>query len=481
MSLDTLETFPGGTERVALGSLSRASLVYSLGGLAYKGVALLTIPILARLLTPAQLGLLDLAAVLATLIGLLAVLGTDQAVAYFEPRTDDVGALWGSALGIVGVVGAVLGLGAILARGPLAEGLTGSAANAPIVAAAGLYGAIIGLTVTGLNAARLRATPVAYAMASFVLVAAEMSLALAIAWLGAGTVALVVVGWASGALVVLVLVLLRFLPRLRSPRAQTVRMLATYGAPLVPAAIGWLAGDAMIRGALAREVGVASLGEYGIAYRVASVLGLAVTGFGVAWYPYLYRSPAAAVAPRAAQALGLLVLLLAGIGVALTALSPEIIAIVAGPDYAGASAAVAPLVGGMVGLGAFILIGAVSGATGSTRRVALAALGGVAVQVIISLLLVPALGLVGAALSSLVGYVAAAVLLGATEPSVLIGRDWRRNLVILVIGVSGLATANAVTSASLVIRLGLVIGFALAAVVIARALRLEMGMRDVAA
>jgi O-antigen/teichoic acid export membrane protein len=470
MSLDTLETFPAGSERIGLVALSRASVVYALGGLAYKGVALVTIPLLARILSPAELGLLDLAAVIATLIGLVVVLGTDQAVAFHEPRSDSQPELWGSAVVIVVATGAALAATGAILQVPLAEALTGDSANGPIVAAASAYGAVVALTATGLNAVRLRGSPGAYAIASFVLVTAEMGIALAIAWLGLGSVALMVLGWTAGATLVLLAILVRFLPRLHAPNVATIRRLVAYGAPLVPAAVAWLLGDALIRGTLAREVEVSALGEYGIAYRLASVLGLAVTGFAVAWYPYLYRSPASEVAPRAAQALGMLILALATLGVAVTALAPEIIAVVAGSAYAAARVAVAPLAGGMVALGAFVLVGAVVGASGSTRRVAIAALIGAAIQVAGSLILVPVLGLFGAALASLIGYAVSALLLGATEVRVLAGRGAVVTVGVVIMTVAGLVAATAIGPAPLILRIVLVVIYALLAAVVARAI-----------
>lgn len=479
MSLDTLETFPTGSERMGLAALGRVSLVYALGGLAYKGVALLTIPLLARLLSPGQLGLLDLAAVLASIVGLVAVLGTDQAVAFHGAGTESSGGLWGSALTIVAFGGAAFAAGGVLLQAPLATILTGDAANGPIVAAAGLYGGVIALSATALNAVRLRGTPRAYAVASFLIVTAEMAVALAVVWLAGGPVAFMVLGWAVGATALLLPVLIRYLPRLQRPQMETIRHLVTYGAPLVPAAIAWLVGDAWIRGTLARELELTTLGEYGIAYRIASVLGLVVTGFGVAWYPYLYRSPAAEVVPRAAQALSVLLLVLAALGVALTAFSPEIIAIVAGEAYEDARHAIAPLVGGMVALGAFVLVGAVVGSTGSTRRIAVAAVLGAVVQVVASAPLVPALGLVGGAVASLVGYVFAACLLVATEVRVVSRQNIIATVSVLAAIVAGLIAASAVSGSSALVRAILAIGFALLAAVMARRITGDRGWPNV--
>ena len=468
MSLDTLETFPTESERMGLAALGRASLVYALGGLAYKGVALLTIPLLARVLSPSQLGLLDLAAVLASIVGLVAVLGSDQAVAFHEARTQSAGAVWGSAIAIVATVAVAVGIVGLLFQGALAGFLTGDAGNGPIIAAAGVYGAVIALSTIALSVVRLHGTPRAYATASFLIVTAEMALAVVIALLTKGAVALMVLGWAVGATIVAVPVLARHLPPLARPRASTIRRLVTYGAPLVPAAMVWLVGDAWIRATLAREGELSTLGEYGIAYRIASVLGLVVTGFGVAWYPYLYRSPPAEVASRAAQALGMLILVLAGLGVALTALSPEIISTVAGAGYAEARHAIGPLVGGMVALGGFILVGAVVGASGSTRRVAILAVVGAVVQGMAGAWLVPVYALAGAALASASGYVLAIVLLLGTEPSIVGAGTRIGTMVVVASAIVGLFAASAVSDMTLPVRMAVIVAFALLAAAVGR-------------
>ena len=457
-------------ERLGLVALSRTSLLYALGGLAYKGVALLTIPLLARLLSPAQLGLLDIAAVMSSIVGLVAVLGTDQAVAYLEPHAKREEAVWSSALLMVVVASFVLAAAAIALAGPLAGLLAGDATNAPIVVASALYAIIVALTSVGLNAIRLRGTPRAYAVASFLLVTAEMSVALGIAWFARGPVALLVLGWAFGATVVLAPILLRYFPRVGRPRRATVGRLVRYGAPLVPMAIAWLVGDAMIRATLAREAELANLGEYGIAYRIASVLGLAVTGFGVAWYPYLFRSHPTDQLPRASDALAVVILVLAALGVGLTALSPELISIVAGPGYADARNAVGPLAGGMVALGAFTLIGGLVGTSGSTTRIAAAAFAGVIGQVGVANALVPALGLTGAGIASLGGYTLAAVLLGATELRLFHGRRSLATALAICLTAAGFAAALVALDAGLLVRAGIAVVFGMIVGVVVRRL-----------
>ena len=407
------------SRRLSIGAIGRASATYALGGFAYKAVALFSVPIIARLLTPAELGVLDLAAVCASIVGLTSGLGTDQSIAFHERRLGRDGNVWGSALAMVAAVAGLLAATAAVLREPLSQLLTGTEQNAAVVAAAGLYGAVIALSALGLTAVRLISTPRTYAVASFLIVSAEMAGALLVAWLVAVPVPWMVLAWSIGAMVVVVPLLIRFMPRWERPRRATVARLLRFGAPLVPAAMAWIVGDVWIRSTLAREAELTTLGEYGIASRIASVLSLAVAGFGVAWHPYLYRSRPIDVLPRAMSTFGPVVLGLGALGAVITVLAPEVIAIVAGPEYIGARDAVPTLTAGASALGAFVLVAGVVGSSGSTRRVAGSALIGTAVAMGAASLLVPSLGLVGAGVASLAGSVTATVVLIGSEPRLL--------------------------------------------------------------
>lgn len=404
-----VERHPEATTGSSAFQLGRASLTYALGGLAYKGIALVTIPILARILTPAQLGLLDLAAVIATLVSLIVVLGTDQALPYLEDRTSSPGGVWGSALAIVGAGAAAAAIVLVLARDVLATALTGDAVHGGTMAAAGMYGGVMAISVFTLTTLRLRASARIYATAAFLTVSIEMAGAFAVALMIPEPVTVMVVAWAVGSALVSAPFLIRHLPRLRAPDRQKVTGLIRFGAPLVPATLTWILGDIWIRAVLGRESDLAALGEYGIAFRFASALGLLASGFGVAWYPYVYRSPDHLVRRRALDALWTVLVVLAGSAAIITILAPELVDLVAGDRYADAAGIVAFLVSGMVFMGVFHVAAGIIGRSGSTIHVALAAFAGGLVQVGGALVLIPSLGLVGAGVASLAGQTTAAI------------------------------------------------------------------------
>lgn len=459
------------SEPMGVVALGRRSLTYALGGLAYKGVALLALPILARILSPAQLGLLDLAAVLATMVGLVAVLGTDQGVAFVEPRSDLAAGVWSSALVIVSAIAGGLLLLAVLVGESLAALLTGNPENSSVIVAAAVYGWVFALTLTALNAIRLHGSPRTYAMASFAVISAEMAAALLIAWQVASPVGLMVLGWAAAALLVTIPLLVRFVPGFHRPRAATVRRLVSFGAPLVPAAVAWLIGDAWIRGVVARGLDLDALGEYGIASRIAGVALLAATGFAVAWQPYMFRSPSEEVRQRAASTLPSVILGLGLLAVGLALLAPEIVLVVAGDAYAGAVDVVAALSAGAVALGIFSLLAAVTAAEGGTPRVGFAALAGMAVQFVAAPLLVTNMGLSGAGIASLCGYALALALLATAHRELL-----RRGSPLIVAAATGLVAAGLIVAHLLqdwhvVIRIALLLALAVGTVAAAAVAR----------
>lgn len=454
-----------------LRSLAGRSVVYALGGLAYKGLALVTVPLLARLLEPAQLGLLDATAILASVVGLAAGLGTEQAVAWLGPRLNDDPRLWGSTLALVFAAGVIFSLGLFAVREPVAAVLTGSPENAGIVLAAGPYGIVIAMSAAALNAVRLRSTPARYAISSFVLVAAEVGTGLIIASLVTSPVQAMVLGWAGASAVVTAVIFFRTLPPLTTPNLGVVRRLLRFGLPLVPAAIAWLAGDAAIRSTIARETDLSTLGAYGIAYRVATGLGIFVTGFAVAWQPYLYRSGVTRARHRAREAGPPLLVVLAWAAIVTTLLAHEIVAVVSGTRYAAAVGGIPSLTGGMVALGMFMLLGALAGTTGATLRVGLAALAGMVIQVLAAAALVSDFGLSGAALASLLGYGVAATLLAIWTRFVSFDSLGLTFIATVIGAVIGLAGAASMMSAPLGIRLAASAVASVLAVVVLIAIR----------
>jgi O-antigen/teichoic acid export membrane protein len=234
---------------------------------------------------------------------------------------------------------------------------------------------------------------------------------------------------------------------------HALRSLARFGVPLVPATMAWIVGDAFIRSSIAREASLSTLGEYGIAYRVASALAILVTGFAVAWQPYLYRSAVTDALSRARRTAPGLLATLAWGAMLLTLMGREVVGIAAGPNYENAVTGIAALSGGIVALGVFTLLGVLAGAISGTGRVGTIALIGMMLQAALGIVLVAPLGLSGAALASLAGYVLSALLLVWSTHFLRLDVHGLSLLAMALLAALGLIAASSLSSSALGLRL----------------------------
>jgi O-antigen/teichoic acid export membrane protein len=423
----------------SLRGLARESITFALGGLAYKAVALVSVPIFARLLSPAQLGLLDLAVVIAGVLATIGALGIDNALAR-RYETDGARAV-STALAVVVtsmILVAVVGIGLSM---PLATVLTGDPTNQAVVLAASVYSVFLALVTSLLNVLRVRHQAIRFAVIGFVTVAMEMVFALSAALIFDRSIAAMVLGWAIGSLIGVLLLISTSNLRIQRPALELAVGMIRFGIPFVPAVLAWIAGDLVIRASVAQVLGLGEVGMYGIAARLTSALGILVTGFGLAWHPYLYAQPDELVASVAERTAARLVAGLGAAGAFLAAAAPELIELVAGPPYVDGSRAVPALAAAVLFLSLVTVGSAVAGRIYRTATVAVACVVGVALQVLLTVPMTAAFALAGAAIAAAAGYAAAALVLIGTLPN---GRTWgarrgRRVAVVMALSLAGLA------------------------------------------
>jgi O-antigen/teichoic acid export membrane protein len=198
-----------------------------------------------------------------------------------------------------------------------------------------------------------------------------------------------------------------------------LRTMLAYGLPLVPAALALWALALVDRILLRHLDTLDSVGEYAVANRVANVLLLVVSGFSLAFGPYIfsiYSEDRATERQVRAQTLRYLAIVLCAIGLALTLFAHALIDVVA-PSFDTAYEAVGPLALGAVAVG--ISAVAMSGISyvRRTELLAGAAVLAAVVNIGLNFALIPPFGMVGAAFAT-----AAAYLLLATIQYVLAQR-----------------------------------------------------------
>lgn len=443
-----------GPQRGTLRTLAGQSFAYLAGGVAGKALALVTLPLLARLLTPAQLGVLDVGSGVATLLATIAVMGTDNSIPRFLPDHSRSERVWSSAFTVVALAAGALAALGLAASDLLARMLVHDPGASGVMRAAVLYAVAVAAFITALTVLRLRASARIYPLATTSTLMLQMVGGVAIAAVVREPLVPILLFWAfvsaAGALSIVLIIR----PPLARPDPQQIARLVKFGLPLVPAVIAWSIGDLGIRSLLARGGDLANLGSYSIASRLVSVMALGISGFSLAWMPFIYRSESIEDASGLfRQAAVVLSAVLSIVGIGLAALAPEAVGVLAGQGYASAAAAVAPLAGGMLVFGLFTLLIGASGIVFRTADVAWISVIGVLVQLGSAWFLIPLNPLLGAGTASFLGYAAALTVLRIRLGRQLQISSAALSAVLLLAAISlSVSAALVVTAAPLILR-----------------------------
>ena len=342
-STDHVAVNPGYARRVRthLISLGRQSLVYGLSGAVLQLVGLVTLPVYARQFSPAEYGVIELASVTfaALIIAVDAGLGAAMQREYFDTPDDDHDgrvAVTSTATTASVALATVIAVPMIVAREPLAQWLFRDSGYSDVVVIVALSVATGTVAIFLRDIMRLRFQPWRFAVSA--LVAGVVAAVVGVTWVVwfDGGVSAVMAGFLAGqaASAVYGLSAVRGFIGWRFS-LRLLRRLAAFGLPLVPAGAA-LWGVAFVdRVLLARLDGLASVGEYAVGTRFASVLFFVVGAFGTAYIPFLYSTHAEE--PERELALRARILtygsvLFVGLALALALSAREIAAVIA-PDF----------------------------------------------------------------------------------------------------------------------------------------------------
>ncbi len=397
------------------GRLGRDVAVYALGDLAVRATGFLLVPLYTRRLTLAAFGVLGLIQILETGLGLLLNMGFPTAIMRRVGRggegvREDV---FSALLVLLGVT--ALSLGALAtAAFPVARSMFGDDLEPALLrwVFLGIFFATLKLFVISLLRAEGRS--VAYVLFNLTHFVAIMALnLLLVAGLGLGLRgAILANATATGLVCVSMLPVLA--RRIRPAwRGSAVGALLTYGLPLMPGMIAMWVVTMSNRWFIQHYRGVAEVGLYTLGFRLAMVLQIAlVTPFRTAWLPIMFSLRGR---PDAHRACSLVLTYFVGIAafgaLALALLAPEAVALLAPAEYAGA-ARVAPLLAlGYLLYGIYFVVdnGVLLG--GRTATYPLVTGTAAAVSIALNFVLVPEMGIVGAAGSTAISYLILVVLM----------------------------------------------------------------------
>jgi O-antigen/teichoic acid export membrane protein len=392
--------------------LARQTLVYGLSGVAIQAIGVITLPIFARVFTQAEFGVLELGTTLFAFTLALVDAGFSSAAQrsffdYTASEDEQRRTVISTAFAFTSFVALLAAVVLVLARNPIADWLFGGHQDSGIVVAVAVAIPLINGATFLREAMRLRFRPWSYGFSSFLgSIAATVFSLVAILALDAGVEGFFLgLAFGNGLAALYGFYAVRSDIRPRVDRAELRTMLA-YGLPLVPAAVS-LWGLALADRILLRKLAdLDAVGQYAVANRVSNVLLLAVTGFALAFSPYimsLYAEDKPAELLVRAQALRYLTILLALGALVLTLFARELITVVA-PAFDQAYKAVGPLSLAVVAFGVSSVV--ISGISYARRTTLLAgiALVAAAVNIGLNFALIPPFGMVGAAFATTAAY-----------------------------------------------------------------------------
>lgn len=424
-----------------LRQLGRETVIYGLFAALPGLAAIIITPLLTRVLSPADYGFVATLIVIVGLLSMFSVLGLDSASGrwFYDhetrawQRTIMSTSLWTQLVAAV-----LIGLGLALSAGWLAPLLSDSPNAQTAIVVASL---LVPLSVfRGVVGDWLRLRHEATRAAAFLAAAAILTSVGAAVLVILTTTGIVGVfaGQVAGGLLIVIVGLVLF-GRQMSPRnvsrAELPRLLR-YGIPLIPAAIAMWVTASSDRVVLTLLRGETDAALFAVAALVATAMTLLTMAFRLAWGPFAFSLLSQ---PQAKQVFSLVLSWMSWLSVTLavlvSALSSVAIRILATPDYYSAASAVGYLAFAevFVILTTIFAIGANIART--TTPVAVAIFAGAAFNIVLNVLLVPRMGVDGAALGTLLSFaLGAAVMWWGSQRLTPIDYRLRHVALFLVVG-----------------------------------------------
>ena len=417
--------------------LGKHSVIYGLGGLIQRIVAVLLLPLYTRYLTPEDYGSIEVLVALSAVVFALLRAGIQSSFFRFYFQAEDERArqtvvrtsFWFT----LGTATLALAVGLALAE-PISTAIFGTSENANLVRAAfvGLWASMNYDQLTALFRVEERSVSFSIASLANVLLTVGATVLLVVV-LDKGPIG-VLVGNFSGTLAVWLILLVYRRGQLGLEFDTDVfRRMTAWGMPFVPSVIALNLIDFSDRFFLVRIKDETELGLYAIGMRISAALLFVLAAFRTAWPAFAYSLPEDEAKRTYGFVLTYVTFFASWAAVALALCSPWIIHLLTTPDFYGGAHVVPVLVFAFVVFGMYIVVVTSIGRAG--RRGSNWMITGAAAlfNVALNLILIPPFGMTGAAISMVASYFA--MFLGITwkaQRVFPVQYQWRR--VTLAIG-----------------------------------------------
>ncbi|MGB0873535.1 MAG: lipopolysaccharide biosynthesis protein [Solirubrobacterales bacterium] len=418
--------------------LTRTGAAYTTSSVLAKLIAVFTLPIYTRYVSPEEFGQVEILATTVIVLSIFFRLGAIEAVLRFyflndeyDPRDVVRTGFWG--LTITTTVGVAI---CLAAAEPLAQLLLRDSEDAitlVYIAIGWFWFATFYELLLALYRVEERAGAYAAATVMNVLITVPLTIYLVVAR-DMGAIGLLLGNAVGTAITVTGLALVHIRAgRIAKPGLPLRAPMLRFGLPTVPGeislyALNWVDRLLLINIPASRSAGLAAAGLYSIAYKFAQGVTMFVRAFQLAWPPLAYSIKADAEARIVyGRVLTYYLLVTGGVVTVLALISRWLARLLVSDEFFDAYRAVPLVATGVVLYGAYlVLVSAVArmGKTGSLFPVAAA---GLVANVALGLLLIPSQGIVGAALALIGAYIVLLALMYIRARQTLgLVIEWRR-------------------------------------------------------
>jgi O-antigen/teichoic acid export membrane protein len=411
--------------------LARHSLIYGIGGLVSRLLAVVLLPLYTHYLPPSAYGRVEIVTAATAVLSIVLQMGVSSAFFRFYFDTTDPErrlvvvrtAFWFTMA--MSTIGLVLGLVFATQAGHVLQ--LGHDPSLVRVGAVGLWAQTNYQQLTALF--RVEERSAAYAIASvanvLITIAAMVVFVAVFHW---GAIGLVAGNFVGTLCVYAVLVAYRTEQLGRQFDRSLLRAMQGFGLPLVPAALALWTISFVDRLFVAHYKGRAEVGVYSAAIKIASVVMFVILAFQTAWPAFAYSIEDDREARRTyAYVLTYLLAFAAWLSLALGALAPWLVALLTNPNYQRAEKGVALLAFAAMAYAGYTVLAIGSGRARRTQLNWVVTGAGAAVNIGLNFWLIPRYGMVGAAISTAASYVVLFLTMTVFAQSVYRVRyQWRR-------------------------------------------------------
>ncbi|RJQ52753.1 MAG: hypothetical protein C4521_09615 [Actinobacteria bacterium] len=457
--------------------LAKDTLIYGFGAFANTAISVLLLPVYGRYLTHAEYGAYSVLRVSIVVLAILYDLGISSTLVrfYFDEQADeDRRRLFGTAWVFSQVVALAITAALLVLASPISALLVGEGGKPIYVQMIALQAFFATGIIVPQTLFRARRQPwrfSAFSFANVIVMIATTTYFVVFMKMGL-TGALL--GMLVSAFVFYVASLPITLANLKVTvwKAKLGEILA-FSLPLVPHALaGWVLNFAD-RLLLRRFVSLADIGVYSYGYNIGMIMSLLVLATQKSWPQFVFsshsemeESSAKTLFSRTATYYWIF-LCIAALAVAVFA--PELLALVAGGAYASAAPVVPVISMAYLFLGLYTVVGVGIGIMKKSKLYFLATGTGAAANISVNLLLIPRLGIVGAAVATVAAYaIMTAVILVLSQRLYYISYETVRMAVAFLLALAAFYASTLIDAgplATVALKLSVVLAYMIALVV----------------